>query len=144
DDTKPYTVSNNSGLKKIGIKIFFADGARHRIDVSKNSCSVSCTSTAFYTEPYYLNISINILGTAFHDSDMLMGWKDSLLIKSEPLAPDARWLVGDKNFFSLHTFRGSFDSTCMIYYNRYNYFGTLYNGAVSLTSPRLTLHSIAI
>src|SRR5690606_2177520 len=39
-DKKPYTVSNNSALKKIVIKNLFADGARHRIDVNKDSCSV--------------------------------------------------------------------------------------------------------
>ncbi len=134
-DKKAYTVLNNSGLNRIVIKNLFADGARHRIDVSKDSTNTACRSTAFYTAPYYRSNSINILGANFNSCDMPTGWEDSLLAKTIASAPTAEWLIGEKNFFSLSTARGNFDSTCMIYYNRYNSFGTMYSGALSLTSP---------
>src|SRR5690606_33841281 len=138
-DKHPYTISNNSALKKIVIKNLIADGARHRIDVSKNSGSVACTSTAFYTAPYYRSTSIKILGADFNDCGMSTGWKDTLLAKSIVSAPTAQWFIAEKNRYSFITLRGNFDSTCIISFNTYHSFGPIYSGAVSLTSPSVDL-----
>ncbi|MBO9682278.1 MAG: zinc-dependent metalloprotease [Flavisolibacter sp.] len=127
--------ADRSGQNQFIIKNLFADGSRHRIDIIKDSISSACTSTFFYNAPYYRSNSTKILNADFNNCALPDGWKDSLLAKSVASAPDARWLIAEKNFFSLSTLRGNFDSTCMIYYNRYNTFGTMYSGAVSLISP---------
>jgi hypothetical protein len=137
-DKKKFPVER-SGQDQFTIKNLFADGARHRIDVSKESFSSACASTAFYDAPYHRANSTKILTANFNTCAFPDGWKDSLLAKSVTSAPNARWLLEGENFFSLSTSRGNFDSTCMVYYNRYNTFGTMYSGAVSLTSPILDL-----
>src|SRR5690606_15825798 len=104
-----------------------------------NSGSVACTSTAFYTAPYYRSTSINILGADFNDCGMPTGWKDTLLAKSIVSAPTAQWFIAEKNRYSFITLRGNFDSTCIISFNTYHYFGPIYSGAVSLTSPSVDL-----
>jgi hypothetical protein len=137
-DKKNFPVER-SGQNQFTIKNLFADGARHQIDVSKDSVSAACVNTAFYDAPYYRSKSIKVLNADLNNCTLPDGWKDSLLAKSVVSAPDAHWLIGEKNPFSLSTLRGNFDSTCMIYYNRYNYFGAMYSGAVSLTSPQVDL-----
>lgn len=137
-DKKNFPVERN-GQDQFIIKSLFADGARHRIDIGKDSFSSACTSSTFYDAPYYRANSTKILKEDFNNCILTNGWEDSLLAKSLASAPDARWLMEEKNSFSLNTSRGNFDSTCMIYYNRYNNFGTMYSGAVSLTSPVMDL-----
>jgi hypothetical protein len=138
-DAKHYPVPNNSALKQIVFKDLFADGARHRIDISKDSGNKICTATSFYIAPYYRSSYTKFLDGNFNDCTMPAGWQDSLLAKSVSATPDARWLIADKNFFTATTVKGSFDSSCMIYYNNHNIFNNPYNGAVSLTSTAIDL-----
>lgn len=131
--------ANTSSLKQIFFKDLFADGARHRIDVSKDSGNAACAATLFYTAPYYRSSSKKLLNSDLNDCVMPSGWKDSLLAKRNAAAPDARWLIAEQNFFVSRTPRGSLDSTCMIYYNNFNTSRGAYSGALSLTSPKIDL-----
>lgn len=141
-DNEPYTIANNGSLTQVKIKDLFADGARHRIDVSKES-SKGCITSVFYDAPYYRSNTITILSADFDDCVLPVGWKDTLLAKAVVSQPDARWLVSDKNSFSIFTLRGNFDSTCMLSYNRSNSFGPLYSGTISLTSPAVDITKYA-
>jgi hypothetical protein len=140
-DAKPYPIPNNSTLMQIVFKDFFADGARHRIDISKDSGNKVCTATSFYTAPYYRSSYTKLLDGNFNNCTMPSGWKDSLLAKHNTAAPDARWIIADKNFFTANNRREeASDSSCMIYYNNHNIFNNPYNGAVSLTSHGIDLN----
>lgn len=135
-DAKPYHVNNNSSLKQIIFKDLFADGAKHRIDISKDSGNLVCIATSFYTAPYYRSTYTKLLDGNFNDCIMPAGWKDSLLAKRSPSVPDARWLISQQNFFASRAIRGSLDSTCMIYISTFN---NAYSGAISLTTPKINL-----
>lgn len=138
-DKRPYFLSADL-LSNVVIADLFADGAPHRVIVEKDSSSKACRSESIFTAPYYRSNSSRILSADWNDCNMPAGWKDSLLAKSVSTAPDALWLIEDKNFFTTRTFRGSFDSSCMIYYNNFSV-NRVYNGAVSLTSPVVDLTS---
>jgi hypothetical protein len=130
-------VSNSNNLRQIVFKDLFADGARHRIDISKDSGNAACNASSFYTAPYYRSTGKKILNGDFNDCIMPSGWKDSLLAKRNASAPDAHWIAGQENFFTSRTVRGSLDSTCMIYYNNFNMSNGGYSGALSLISPKM-------
>jgi hypothetical protein len=130
---------NSNSLKQIFFKDLFADGARHRIEVSKDSGNAACAATSFYTAPYYRSSSKKLLNGDFNDCSMPLGWKDSLLAQRNTAAPSARWLIAEQNFFVSKTPRGNLDSTCMIYYNNFNTSNGPYSGALSLTSPKIDL-----
>jgi len=139
-DAKPYPIPNNSTLMQIVFKDFFADGAMHRIDISKDSGNKVCTATSFYTAPYYRSSYTKLLDSNFNNCTMPAGWKDSLLAKNNIAAPDALWIIAKQNFFAARTPRGSLDSTCMIYYNSFNTLNNnAYSGSLSLTSPTVDL-----
>lgn len=138
-DAHTYKVVNSSSLKQMLFKDFFSDGARHRIDISKDSANKVCTATCFYIAPYYRSSSKKLLSSDFNDCTMPLGWKDSLLAKRNISSPDARWIVAQQNFFTSKTISGSLDSTCMIYYNNHNRLTNAYSGAISLTSPKVDL-----
>lgn len=130
---------NSSSSGQIFFKDLFADGSRHRIEISKDSENAACSATSFYTAPSYRSSSKKLLNGDFNDCSMPLGWKDSLLAKRNTAAPDARWIISDQNFFVSRTPRGSLDSTCMIYYNNLNTSNGPYSGALSLTSPKIDL-----
>jgi hypothetical protein len=137
-DKRSYTsISDAKG--QVLIKDLFADGARHKIEIWKDSSVSTCRTTFFYTAPYYRANSIKLVLTDFNDCSLPAKWVDSLLSKASTSAPDAKWLIDDKNFFTSRTARGSLDSSCMIYYNSHNSFNTAYRGALSLTSPVINL-----
>ena len=138
-DAKPSGVPNNGSLKQIVFKDLFADGARHRIDISKDSGNSVCATSSFYIAPYYRFSSKKILSADFNDCAMPSGWKDSLLAKRNASAPDAHWIVSQQNFFTPRTIRGSLDSTCMIYYNNFSNSNGTYSGSISLISPKTDL-----
>lgn len=133
-DGKPSDVANNSSLKQIIFKDFFSDGARHRVDISKDPGNIACAATLFYTAPYYRASSIKLLNADFNDCAMPVGWTDSLLAKQNATAPTAHWTIWEQNNFSLRSERGNLDSTCMIFYNSLNSLNRS-SGAISLTSP---------
>ncbi|HEV8271196.1 MAG TPA: T9SS type A sorting domain-containing protein [Chitinophagaceae bacterium] len=137
-DKRPYFLSADFSSNVV-IADLFADGAPHRVVVEKDSSSKACRSESIFTAPYYRSNSSKILSADWNDCNMPAGWKDSLLAKSVSASPDARWLIENKNFFTLTTSRGSFDSSCMIYYNNHNGLTNPYNGALSLTSPVVDL-----
>ncbi len=139
-DKRPYFVKADLSSNVI-IKDLFADGAPHRVVVQKDSSNNVCQSESIFVAPYYRFNSTKILSADWNGCTMAAGWRDSLLAKSVLSGPDAKWLIADKNFFTVSTFRGSFDSSCMIYYNNHNRFRNPYNGALSLTSPIVDLSS---
>jgi hypothetical protein len=134
-DNKPVSIANNNLLTQIVIKDLFADGARHRIEVTKDSGNFLCSAISQFKAPYYRSNSTALLSADFNDCTIPNGWNDSLLAQFVPTWPDAHWRVEEQNFFTPTTLRGSFDSTCMIYYNSFNVFNNVYNGSLSLTSP---------
>jgi hypothetical protein len=129
-DQKPFKIEANASTNKLILKDLFADGARHRIDVSKKDAN-TCKSTTYFKAPYYRSNSKNILLASFDSCTMASGWRDSV-IKTHPLFSLPRWNVGSPNFYTRSTSRGSFDSTCMIYYNSYT---NAYRGTLALISP---------
>jgi hypothetical protein len=137
-DNEPRFIQDNNPLTQVTIKDLFADGARHRIDIVKDS-SRACATTAFYQAPYYRSKSTKILSADFDNCVIPGGWKDTLLAKAMLSQPNASWLVSDKNSFSPSTLRGNFDSTCFLSYNRYNSYGQLYSGTLNLISPTIDL-----
>jgi hypothetical protein len=139
-DGIPHPISNNQSLTQIIFKDFFSDGARHRVDISKDSGNVVCTNTSFFSAPYYRSNSTKILSEAFKDCNFPGGWKDSMLAKYNTSLANARWIIETPNFFATRTARGSFDSTCMIYYNSFN---NANSGSLSLTSPKIDLTKYA-
>src|SRR5690606_34296113 len=66
-DGKIQPVENNNSSKQILIKDMFADGARHRIDISKDSGNKVCTTTSYYKAPYFRFDSKLILSADFND-----------------------------------------------------------------------------
>ncbi len=135
-DGKIQSIPNNGSLQQLIVRDLFADGARHRIDLSKDSGNRACTTVGYYLAPYYRADSKNIYSADFNSCNMPTGWKDSLLAKSSITALDARWFVAEKNFLSTFTPRGNLDSTCMLYYNTLD--GS-HGGAISLTGPSVDL-----
>lgn len=138
-DAIPYKISNNNNLNQIIVKDLFADGARHRINMSKDSVNQVCTAAVFYTAPYYRSAYTKLLDGNFNDCKLPAGWKDSLLAKYRPSSPDARWLFSQQNFYTSRTTRGSLDSTCMLYFNNFNTSNNAYSGALMLTTPKIDL-----
>ena len=136
-DKRPYFLSADFS-SNVFIADLFADGAPHRVIVEKDSSSKACRSESIFTAPYYRSNSSRNLSADWNDCNMPAGWQDSLLAKSVLTAPDARWLIEDKNFFTVTTVKGSFDSSCMIYYNNHNIF-SFYSGSLSLTSPTIDI-----
>lgn len=137
-DGKPYNIVNSSSLNQFVFKDLFADGARHRIEISKDSGNIVCAATSFYTAPYYRSSSKNLLNSDFNNCVIPGDWKDSLLAKHNVSSPDAHWIIAQQNFFTPRTMRGTLDSTCMIYYNSFNS-QNKYSGAISLTSSKIDL-----
>jgi hypothetical protein len=135
-----YTSPDIQSSNPIIFKDFFSDGARHRVDISKDSGNAVCTNTSFYYAPYYRSNSITILSNSFNDCSFPGGWKDSLLAKYNASLQNARWIIETPNYFTTRTARGSFDSTCMIYYNNFN---NTFSGSLSLTSPKIDLTKYA-
>jgi hypothetical protein len=131
-----HPILNNQPLTQIIFKDFFSDGTRHRVDISKDSGNAVCISTSFFNAPYYRSNSAKILSEVFTDCNFPGGWKDSLLAKYNTSLANARWIIETPNFFTTRTARGSFDSTCMIYYNSFN---NANSGSLSLTSPKIDL-----
>jgi hypothetical protein len=134
-DRRKYNITTNNNLRQIIVENLFADGARHRIDIAKDSTKNSCTTTIYFTAPYYRSNSHKIFSADFNDCNAASGWKDSVL-KSIASYPMPFWYRDAINFYTTKTSRGSLDSTCMIYYNSY---GNAYRGALSLTSPAANL-----
>jgi hypothetical protein len=132
-DGKNYALRGDHNISPIVIPDLFADGARHRIDISMDSANKACKTVFFYTAPYYRSSSMKLLSADFNDCRMAAGWEDSLIAKASTTGPDAVWFVGDNNFFTTRTARGNLDSSCFIYYSNINF--TQYHGALSLTSP---------
>ena len=117
-DNRLRSIANNNGaIKQVVIKDLFADGARHRVEISKGMDNRACSAISFYDAPYYRSNSQSIFLADFNDCIMPLGWNDSLLAKAYPSEPDARFYVGQKNFLNDYTPRGNLDSSCMLFYN---------------------------
>ena len=129
-DHLPYSIPVSDSFRAT-IRNLFADGARHRADISKDINANGCTNTKYFQAPYYRSNSSNILLADFNNCTFPGGWRDSVIMVN-PSLPRPNWYIGESNFYTSRTNRGSLDSSCMIYYNSYS---NNYRGALALFSP---------
>jgi hypothetical protein len=133
-DQVSYSADQNASFQTLILKDLFADGARHRIDLSKDSSSKAC-NRIYFQAPYYRLNSQKILSADFNDCSMPAGWKDSVIL-ANPAFSSPIWYIEESNYYTIVTNRGSLDSTCMIYYSNYN---NVNKGTLGLVSPVLDL-----
>src|SRR4030095_14927715 len=133
-DRHLYSLSDSNSVN-LKVRDLFADGARHRIDISKYVSANGCSNTKYFQAPYYRANSFKILQADFNNCAFPLGWRDSVIMVN-PSFPSPNWYVNETNFYTTRTGRGSLDSSCMIYYNSYN---NNYRGALALFSPIVNL-----
>lgn len=117
----------------------FADGARHRIDITNENNTKFCSTPIYFNAPYYRTGSEKILETNFDDCKLPLEWKDTVIqVASNPILR-SRIFIGKQTPPDNRFLNGTLDSSCMLtFYNRPATF-ELWNGKLFYESPAVDL-----
>lgn len=138
-DNKPYLIHIDNGSNQFAVKDLFADGARHKVSIQKDTTKGACKALSYFIAPYYRANSKDLLSADFNDCRLPAGWQDSVIRNVVPNTANPHWFIGKRSpEVYPYIASGTIDSTCMAYYNN---FSNSYKGSIALTSPSIDLNS---
>ncbi|HTE13356.1 MAG TPA: T9SS type A sorting domain-containing protein [Chitinophagaceae bacterium] len=134
-DHTPYKFVFDSIKMVLSVSNLFADGARHRVDITDRNNQRFCTDPFYFQAPYYRDNSTIALMADFNDCNHPDGWNDTLIQVKQDQTNGYILTFGVFTPYNTISNQGTIDSSCMA---SCNILGTVH-GKLLFQSPEADL-----